>query len=45
MLLPLQMQEIPIEEEVSAMDAMRKAMALLYEALVTPCTDLKPLHF
>ncbi|WP_339655426.1 hypothetical protein [uncultured Salegentibacter sp.] len=45
MLLPLQMQEIPIEEEVSAMDAMRKAMALLYEALVTPLYGLKTLAF
>ena len=45
MLLPLQMQEIPIEEEVSAMDAMRKAMALLYEALVTPLYGFKTVAF
>lgn len=44
-LLPLQMQEIPIEEDVSALDAMRKAMALLYEALSPHYMDLKPLHF
>ncbi len=44
-LLPLQMQEIPIEEEVSAMDAMRKAMALLYEALVTPLYGFKIFAF
>ena len=30
-LLPLQLQDIPIEEEVGAMEAAKKAMALLYE--------------
>lgn len=35
-LLPLQLQDIPIEAEVGALDAAKKAMALLYEALVTP---------
>ncbi|MFS4418570.1 hypothetical protein [Maribacter sp. 2307ULW6-5] len=35
-LLPLQLQDIPIEEELGALDAAKKAMALLYEALVTP---------
>lgn len=44
-LLPLQMQDIPIGEDVSAMDAMRKAMALLYEALVTPLYVFKALAF
>nr|WP_298332503.1 hypothetical protein [uncultured Christiangramia sp.] len=44
-LLPLQMQDIPIGEDVSAMDAMRKAMALLYEALVTPLYSFKALAF
>jgi len=44
-LLPLQMQEIPIEEDVSALDAMRKAMALLYEALVTPLYGFKTFAF
>ncbi len=44
-LLPLQMQEIPIEEEVSPMGAMRKAMALLYEALVTPLYGFKTFAF
>jgi len=44
-LLPLQMQEIPIEEDVSPMDAMRKAMALLYEALVTPLYGFKTFAF
>ncbi|UJH91927.1 hypothetical protein LZ575_04600 [Antarcticibacterium sp. 1MA-6-2] len=40
-LLPLQMQDIPIEEDVSIVDAARKAMALLYEALVTPLYGFK----
>ena len=44
-LLPLQMQDMPIGEDVSAMDAMRKAMALLYEALVTPLYSFKALAF
>lgn len=44
-LLPLQMQEIPIEEDVSPMNAMRKAMALLYEALVTPLYGFKTFAF
>lgn len=35
-LLPLQLQDIPIEADVGALDAAKKAMALLYEALVTP---------
>ena len=44
-LLPLQMQEIPIEEDVSPMGAMRKAMALLYEALATPLYGFKTFAF
>ncbi|MBZ9631568.1 hypothetical protein LB465_12325 [Salegentibacter sp. LM13S] len=44
-LLPLQMQEIPIEQDVSPMGAMRKAMALLYEALVTPLYGFKTFAF
>ena len=35
-LLPLQMQDIPIEEEINFIEAAQAAMALLYEALVTP---------
>jgi hypothetical protein len=35
-LLPLQMQDIPLEQEVGTMDMFKKAMALLYDALVTP---------
>lgn len=44
-LLPLQMQDIPIEEEVSVLDAARMAMVLLYEALVTPLYGCKILAF
>ncbi len=44
-LLPLQLQDIPIEEEVGALDAAKKAMALLYEALVTPLFGWKILAF
>ncbi|RDK89158.1 hypothetical protein [Marinirhabdus gelatinilytica] len=44
-LLPLQMQDIPIEEDVSALEAARKAMALLYEALVTPLYGFKIFAF
>ncbi|MCM4158450.1 hypothetical protein FHG64_12765 [Antarcticibacterium flavum] len=40
-LLPLQMQDIPIEEDVTALEAARKAMALLYEVLVTPLYGFK----
>ena len=35
-LLPLQLQDMPIEADVGALDAAKKAMALMYEALVTP---------
>tara|TARA_R110000851_G_scaffold321684_2_gene487222 strand:- start:2235 stop:3077 length:843 start_codon:yes stop_codon:yes gene_type:complete len=44
-LLPLQMQEIDIEQDVGAIEAAKKAMALLYEALVTPLFGLKVLAF
>jgi len=44
-LLPLQMQDFPIEEDVSALEAARKAMSLLYEALVTPLYGFKILAF
>lgn len=44
-LLPLQLQDIPIEEEVGAMEAAKKAMALLYEALVTPLFGWRILAF
>ncbi|MEQ8420511.1 MAG: hypothetical protein RIB64_10935 [Arenibacter algicola] len=44
-LLPLQMQEIDIEQDVGAIEAAKKAMALLYDALVTPLFGLKILAF
>ncbi|WP_027125864.1 hypothetical protein [Gelidibacter mesophilus] len=44
-LLPLQMQDIHIEEEVNLMDAAKNAMTLLYEALVTPLYGFKIIAF
>ncbi|PKQ44233.1 hypothetical protein [Confluentibacter flavum] len=44
-LLPLQMQDIDIEQDVGALEAAKKAMALLYEALVTPLFGLKVIAF
>lgn len=44
-LLPLQMQDIPIEEDVNLVDAAKNAMTLLYEALVTPLFGFKIFAF
>ena len=44
-LLPLQLQDIDIETDVGIIDAAKKAMALLYEALVTPFFGLRILSF
>ena len=44
-LLPLQLQDIAIEQDVGALEAAKKAMAMLYEALVTPLYGLKVLAF
>lgn len=44
-LLPLQMQDIAIEQDVGVLEAAQKAMALLYEVLVTPLYLLKMLSF
>ena len=44
-LLPLQLQDLDIEQDVGAIDAAKKALALLYEALVTPLFGLKILSF
>lgn len=44
-LLPLQLQDIPLEEEVSLLDAASMAMTLLYEALVTPLYGFKIIAF
>jgi len=44
-LLPLQLQDLNIEQDVGAIEAAKKAFALLYEALVTPLYGLKILAF
>ncbi|MGJ5641497.1 hypothetical protein [Formosa sp. S-31] len=44
-LLPLQLQELDIEADVSAMEAAKKAMSLLYEALVSPFFGLRIVAF
>lgn len=44
-LLPLQMQDIPIEEDVSIIEVAKAAMTLLYEALVTPLYGFKIFAF
>ncbi|WP_268223860.1 hypothetical protein [Sinomicrobium oceani] len=40
-LLPLQLQDVDLEQDVGALEAAKKAMAILYEALVTPLYGLK----
>lgn len=44
-LIPLQLQDIEIETDVGAWDAAAKAMALLYDALVTPLYPVKVIAF
>ncbi|WP_422350841.1 hypothetical protein [Flagellimonas sp.] len=44
-LLPLQMQDVDLEQDVGALEAAKKALALLYEALVTPLYGMKVLAF
>ncbi|HEY9185830.1 MAG TPA: hypothetical protein VIM94_10935 [Salegentibacter sp.] len=44
-LIPLQLQDIDIEQEVGALEVAKKAMALLYEALVTPLYPVKVISF
>ena len=44
-LLPLQLSDVDIERDVGALEAAKKAMAMLYEALVTPLYGLKILAF
>ncbi|MEE9361406.1 MAG: hypothetical protein V3U92_02275 [Cellulophaga sp.] len=44
-LLPLQLQDVEIERDVGVLAAAKKAMALLYEALVTPLFGLRILSF
>tara|TARA_R110002012_G_scaffold309579_2_gene516643 strand:+ start:94 stop:933 length:840 start_codon:yes stop_codon:yes gene_type:complete len=44
-LLPLHLQDVDLERDVGALEAAKKAMAMLYEALVTPLYGLKLLAF
>ena len=44
-LLPLQLQDVDLEQDVGALEAAKKGMAVLYEALVTPLYGLKMLAF
>lgn len=44
-LLPLQLQDVDLERDVGSLEAAKKAMAILYEALVTPLYGLKILAF
>ncbi len=44
-LLPIQMQDIPIEEDVSIIEVAQAAMTLLYEALITPLYGFKIIAF
>lgn len=44
-LLPLQLQDISIEEDAGVLDATRKGLALLYEALVSPFYGMRILAF
>ena len=44
-LIPLQLQDIPIEENVGPLDAATKAFALVFEALITPVFGIKMFSF
>ncbi len=44
-LLPLQLQDVDLERDVGALEAAKKAMAILYEALITPLYGLKMFAF
>lgn len=44
-LIPLQLQDIDLEQDVGVLEATKKAMSLLYEALVTPLYGVKVLSF
>lgn len=44
-LLPLQLQDVALEQEVGALEATKQAMTLLFEALVTPLYGLKIISF
>ena len=44
-LLPLQLQDVEIEDDIGGLEAASKGLALLYEALTTPLFGLKILAF
>ncbi|WBL26729.1 hypothetical protein [Zunongwangia sp. HGR-M22] len=44
-LVPMQLQEVEMEEEIGAFDAMTKAMTAIYEALMSPFYALQVLSF
>ncbi|GGW36489.1 hypothetical protein [Arenibacter certesii] len=44
-LLPLQMQDFPLEEDINLLDSAKMAMVLLYEALITPMYSFRILAF
>lgn len=44
-LLPLQLQELPMEEDVNVVEAASRALSVLYEALVTPLYGWKIFAF
>ena len=44
-LIPLQLQDMPIEEDISFVEAGTKAMSMLYEYLVTPFYPMKVVAF
>ena len=44
-LLPLQLQDLEIEDDISGLEAASKGLALLYEALTTPLYGLKIVAF
>ena len=44
-LMPLQLSDVDLEKDVGAIEATKKAMAVLYEALVTPLFGLKMIAF
>lgn len=43
--MPLQLSDVDLEKDVGAIEATKKAMAVLYEALVTPLFGLKMIAF
>ncbi|WP_396632855.1 hypothetical protein [Maribacter sp. R86514] len=44
-LIPLQLQDIPIEEDLGTLDAASKALSLLFDALITPVFGIKMFSF